>query len=119
MDGMEIEVYEDDAGEFRWRLLGRNNEIMAVSGEGYSSRDDAGNAAANVREYMPDADLLDIGQAVCAVSEDQGDEWRWRLRHRNGEILADSGQGYTGRSDAWDAIESAKRNATNAGQAEN
>ncbi len=111
---MEFEVYEDNAGEFRWRLRGGNNQIMADSGEGYESRGGAANAVDRVRDYLPEADLLDIGRAVFEVYEDQADEWRWRLRHRNGRILADSGQGYADRSGAWDGIEGVKRNAPNA-----
>jgi len=114
IDEMTVEVYEDAAGEFRWRLLGGNDRIMADSGEGYAARGGAEEAAENVREYLPAADVLDIGQAVFEVYEDAADEWRWRLRHRNGEILADCGGGYADRSGAWDGIESVKRNAPTA-----
>ncbi|HVM09484.1 MAG TPA: DUF1508 domain-containing protein [Acidimicrobiales bacterium] len=33
-------VYKDDAGEFRWRLRAANNEIIAVSSEGYRNKND-------------------------------------------------------------------------------
>lgn len=33
-------VYEDSAGEWRWRLLAGNNRIIADSGEGYQDRQD-------------------------------------------------------------------------------
>lgn len=32
--------------------------------------------------------------------KDKRGEWRWRLRHRNGNILADSAEGYTRRASA-------------------
>ena len=115
IDGMIIEVFEDSAEEFRWRLLGGNGEIGAVSGRGYATEDEAEEAVENVRRDMPEADLLDIGEAVFEVYEGEGDEWRWRLRHRNGEILAISGEGYAGRSGTWDGIESVKQNAPGAG----
>lgn len=35
---------------------------------------------------------------------DEADEWRWRLRHRNGNIMADSGEGYTRKANAESAI---------------
>jgi len=35
--------------------------------------------------------------------EDNRGEYRWRLRHRNGNVLADSGEGYISRSAAEDA----------------
>lgn len=37
--------------------------------------------------------------------KDEADEWRWRLRHTNGNIMADSGEGYTRKTDAESAIE--------------
>jgi uncharacterized protein YegP (UPF0339 family) len=114
IDEADFEVYEDEAGEFRWRLRGGNDRIMADSGEGYDSRGGAEDAVERVRNYLPDADTLVIGRAAFEVYEDAGGEWRWRLRHRNGQILADSGQGYSDRSGSFDGIESVKRNAPNA-----
>ncbi len=34
----EFEVYRDRAGEFRWRLQAANNEIVADTNEGYTSK---------------------------------------------------------------------------------
>ena len=28
-------------------------------------------------------------------------KWRWRFRHKNGNVLADSGQGYYTYADCW------------------
>lgn len=111
---MEVEVYEDDSGEFRWRLRGQNNQIMADSGEGYADRGGADDAVERFREYTPDADVLEIGRAVFELYEDRGGEFRWRLRHRNGNILADSGEGYADRSGARDGIDSVKRGSPDA-----
>jgi uncharacterized protein YegP (UPF0339 family) len=113
-DDLEFEVYEDDAGEYRWRLLAGNGEVLGDSGEGYADRGGAEDAVERVREYAPDADTLDVGRAAFEIYEDAGGEHRWRLRHRNGNILLDSGEGYSSRSKARDGIESVKRNAPNA-----
>jgi uncharacterized protein YegP (UPF0339 family) len=112
VDEMDFEVYEDTAGEYRWRLTS-GNDIVADSGEGYASRDGAEEAVDRVTEYAPGAGLLEIGQAAFEVYEDAGGEFRWRLRHRNGNILADCGEGYTDRTSVLDAIESVKRDAPN------
>lgn len=40
-----IDVYEDDQGEWRWRLIAPNGRILADSGEGYASRANARRAA--------------------------------------------------------------------------
>ncbi|MDZ7700838.1 MAG: DUF1508 domain-containing protein [Halobacteriales archaeon] len=111
---MEIEVYEDKAGEFRWRFDGDENHVIADSG-GYESREGAQKAVERLRTFMPDADLIDVGEAAFEIYVDEGDEHRWRLRHRNGNVLASSGEGYASRGGVWDAIESVKRNAPDAG----
>ncbi|NIB99493.1 HVO_2922 family protein [Halobacterium sp. R2-5] len=110
----EFDVYEDAADEYRWRLTAENGNVVADSGEGYTRRDEAENAVERLREYAPDADALDVGFAVFEVFEDSGGEYRWRLRHRNGNIIADGGEGYSSRSKARAGIESVKRNAPGA-----
>ena len=111
IDNYSFEVFEDDAGEYRWRLVADNGNIVADSGEGYSSQSAAEDAVERVREHAGAANVLDIGQAAFEVFEDTAGEYRWRLRHRNGNILLDSGEGYANRSGAYDGIESVKRTA--------
>jgi uncharacterized protein YegP (UPF0339 family) len=110
----EFEVYEDNSGDHRWRLRHDNGNIIADSGEGYASKSGAEDAVERVTDYAPDAHVLDIGSAAFEIYEDAGEKWRWRLRHRNGNILADSGQGYAERTGAEDGIHSVKRHAPNA-----
>ena len=113
-----FEVYEDAAGEWRWRLRHRNGNIIADSGEGYASRSGCIEAVDRVREYAPEADVLDVERAAFEVYEDAAGEWRWRLRHRNGNIIADSGEGYASRSGCIEAVERVKRHAPGAADEE-
>jgi uncharacterized protein YegP (UPF0339 family) len=99
------ELYEDKGGEYRWRLVHDNGNILADSGEGYSSRSNAEKGLESVKKNAPAADHLDITPAGFEVYKDAGDEWRWRLIRRNGRIIADSGEGYTERNDAAEAVE--------------
>lgn len=46
--------------------------------------------------------------------KDEADEWRWRLRHRNGNIMADSGEGYTRKANAESAIETLREHVEDA-----
>jgi len=115
IDDLAFETYEDRGGEYRWRLRGANDRIVADSGEEYASEGGVEDAVERVRGYAPDADVLTIGRAAFEIHEDTGGEYRWRLRHRNGNVLMDSGEGYASRSGARDGIESVKRNAPNAG----
>ena len=57
-----------------------------------------------------DAEELATSKATFQLYKDQGDEWRWRLRHDNGNIIADSGEGYTAKANAQKGIRSLKRN---------
>lgn len=41
---------------------------------------------------MPNV-LCNMFEATFELYEDSAKEWRWRLRHRNTEIIADSGEG--------------------------
>ena len=109
-----FEVYEDDASEYRWRLRHRNGNIIADSGQGYDEESSAKDGVVRIREYAPEANLLQIGAAAFEVYEDDASEYRWRLRHRNGNIIADSGQGYADRRGAIEGIHGVKRNAPGA-----
>ncbi|QLK24954.1 DUF1508 domain-containing protein [Natrinema zhouii] len=52
-----FEVYEDKAGQWRWRLVHWNGNIVADSGEGYSSRSNAERAARSVMRSAPSASI--------------------------------------------------------------
>lgn len=51
-----IEIFPDKAGEWRWRLKGRNGEIMATS-EGYTREADAVRGAEDARRVMATAPI--------------------------------------------------------------
>jgi uncharacterized protein YegP (UPF0339 family) len=52
--------------------------------------------------------------ATFEVYRDSAGEWRWRLVASNGNIIADSGEGYSSKQGAERGIESVKRNAADA-----
>lgn len=62
-------VYEDRAGQYRWRLIHRNGNIIADSGEGYTSKQKAKQGLRSVRDNAPDADVV-VGELD---SEDRPD----------------------------------------------
>ena len=59
MKNTKFEVYLDAAQEWRWRLKARNGEIVAVSGEGFSSQRKAIEGTQVVRSISTDA-LLEV-----------------------------------------------------------
>ncbi|MGM0591713.1 MAG: HVO_2922 family protein [Halobacteriota archaeon] len=55
-----------------------------------------------------------MSTATFQLYRDKRGDYRWRLVHRNGNIIADSGQGYSSKQKAREGIESIKRNAPDA-----
>ncbi|TES83241.1 MAG: DUF1508 domain-containing protein [Dehalococcoidia bacterium] len=53
----EFVVYKDKAGEWRWRLVHRNTNIIADSGEGYERKAGAENGIQSVKDNAPDAPI--------------------------------------------------------------
>ena len=47
---MTFFIYKDSAYEWRWRLRARNNEIIAVSSEGYVNKSDCMHAINLVKQ---------------------------------------------------------------------
>ncbi len=52
--------------------------------------------------------------AKFELYKDRAGEFRWRLRHENGQLIADSGEGYTTKANAINGIESVKENTPTA-----
>jgi amphi-Trp domain-containing protein len=53
-------------------------------------------------------------RATFEVYRDRADEWRWRLVHDNGNLIADSGEGYARRATALNGLRSVQHNAPGA-----
>ena len=54
----KFEIYKDKKGQFRWRLLANNNQVIA-SGEGYTSKAACKNGIESVRKNAPKAEIDD------------------------------------------------------------
>ncbi|PVV82737.1 HVO_2922 family protein [Dehalogenimonas alkenigignens] len=52
--------------------------------------------------------------ATFELFKDKGGEFRWRLRHQNGNIITDSAEGYQSRESAVNGINSVINNAPSA-----
>ncbi|MFB6141150.1 MAG: HVO_2922 family protein [Halosimplex sp.] len=52
--------------------------------------------------------------ATFEVFRDSAGEWRWRLVAANGNVVADSGEGYSSKQGVERGIESVKRTASGA-----
>lgn len=52
----KFEIYEDKAGEFRFRLKATNGQVIVTS-EGYTKKDGCKNGIESVKKNAPDADV--------------------------------------------------------------
>jgi len=120
-----FELYTDSVDEWRWRLRHDNGNIIADGGGGYSDKRDAKSGIESVQRNAPGAHVIDISRdeeapdeggsdATFEIFRDTADEHRWRLRHDNGNVIADGGQGYASKQKAKQGLNSVKSNAPGA-----
>jgi len=77
-------------------------------------RDDAEDPTGDdteIPEILTDDDGPSGSRATFEVYRDRADEWRWRLVHDNGNIIADGGEGYARRATALNGLRSVQHNA--------
>jgi uncharacterized protein YegP (UPF0339 family) len=60
MSNLTFEIYEDRAGQWRWRLIHSNGNIVADSGEGYATKSKAKEGIEAVKIGAADADVAEI-----------------------------------------------------------
>jgi large subunit ribosomal protein L21 len=108
-------VIFEEAGEWRWRLVASNGEPVAVSEQGFSSKSGVVRTLDVVRRNVAEAeghteatDDEKAGQGF-EIYEDSG-EWRWRLRASNGEVVAESEQGFSSKSGVVRSLDVVRRN---------
>ena len=55
MSDVRFECYKDAKGEYRWRMKAANNEIIADSSEGYTTKEACLNGIGLVKQYANNA----------------------------------------------------------------
>jgi hypothetical protein len=106
---------------FTYSLKAGNGEVIAVGGEVYNSLASVKNSIESVKKNAPIANFED--QTVegyenktnpkFEIYKDKAGEFRFRLKARNGEIIAAS-EGYVKKDSCKNGIESVKKNAPDA-----
>jgi uncharacterized protein YegP (UPF0339 family) len=61
MIDIKFEVYKDDKGEWRWRCLHLNGNILADSAEGYKNKQDCVDELVRIKSLAPVATIIYIG----------------------------------------------------------
>lgn len=105
---------------FKFDLLAANSQVIASS-EVYSSEESCLNGAASVGKNAPVANCEDLTEVPVKnatnpkfeVYKDKAGEFRFRLKARNGEVIATS-EGYKAKDSCMNGIESVRKNAVDA-----
>jgi uncharacterized protein YegP (UPF0339 family) len=104
---LKFETYQDTKKEHRWRLKATNGQVIASSGQGYKDKRDCDNAIDRIKK---DA----ATKLTFETYEDARQQYRWRLKATNGQVIASSGQGYKDKRDCDNAIDVIKKGAEKA-----
>ena len=113
-------VKETKNGDYVFNLKAGNGEVIAVS-ETYTTETACMNGIESVRKNAVEAKLEDQTAAEVVtvtnpkfeVYTDKAGEFRFRLKARNGEIIA-VGEGYKAKASCLNGIDSIRRNAPDA-----
>ena len=97
-------------------IVANNGEVVGVS-QAYRSRESLNNGIESVRRnanvHIEDQTLLKPEDKTCPKWEiymDNGEEYRFRLKASNGEIILAASEGYTTKVNAKKGIESIQAN---------
>jgi uncharacterized protein len=101
----KFEIYEDKAGEYRFRLKAGNGENILAS-EGYTSKSSCMNGVDSVKTNAPD-------DARYERKETSAGKHMFNLKAANHQVIGTS-QSYTSASGRDNGIESVKSNAPTA-----
>lgn len=119
---------EEDGGEnrpqtveFELELEWEDHSRSSIRVDDAAGEDSDTEGSSENREGSPVEDARSPPQSGPAerrstfeVYRDNAAQWRWRLVHWNGNIIADSGEGYTTRASAMNGLESVRHNAPTA-----
>lgn len=113
-------VIRNVASGVKFDLKATNGQVIATS-EVYTTEAACRGGVESVRKNAPVANVEDQTVENYAVAshpkfemyEDKGGEFRFRLKARNGQIIATS-EGYTTKANCENGIESVKKNAPEA-----
>lgn len=92
----------------------RESSEASARAEQELTREELDEAEAALEAKAAELEALHTSQARFELFADRGGSWRWRLRHRNGNIIADSAEGYSSKQKCQQGLHSVERNAPTA-----
>jgi uncharacterized protein len=103
-----FEVYQDKAGEYRWRLRATNSQILAIASQGYSDKRGATNAIESIKRAVADAPIEEK-EGVAAAGEDDASSKSGTAASRTGSASKNGAAAGSGSSDATTAGSSGRK----------
>lgn len=64
----KFEIYQDTAGDFRWRFQSNAGKILAVSGEGYNNRANCEHAIILIKRESVQAVIIGTVSSVSSAT---------------------------------------------------
>lgn len=58
----KFEIYQDNGGQYRWRMRANNHQIIATGGQGYVKKSDCEHGVKLIKTLSPDAVVMDLTQ---------------------------------------------------------
>ena len=102
-DTAAFQLYESET-EWRWRLIERDGQVVADSGEDYRTKDAAAAAIPRLKQHVPNAELIEVENTAFELFRDD-DGWGWRLIDETGADLATAADRHPTRRGARRALE--------------
>lgn len=98
-------MYQDKAGEYRFRLKAKNGQNILAS-QGYAQKSGCQNGIESVKKNSQDESMFELKQSG-------NDKWMFNLKASNGQVIGTS-QMYESESGAKNGIQSVMTNAPEA-----
>lgn len=89
-----FDVFRED-DHYEWRLTDAAGETLAHSTRLVFDRSHVEETVERISRLAPDAALLDFDPAAYDLYPEDSGNWCWRLRHRDGTVVAECGDGYS------------------------
>jgi len=65
----KFEIYQDTAGDFRWRFQSNSGKILAVSGEGYINRANCEHAIILIKRETAQATIIESASVISTAAK--------------------------------------------------
>lgn len=112
-DQGHFEIFEDTAGEFRFRLRAAGNNKNILASEGYTTKAAALKGLLSVLANADNAKQFEVKATKANPDEESKFEngWTWTLKAKNNKVIGWAGEAFNSKAAAQQGTEAVKNNA--------